>query len=102
MKILNRYVVSKYASEWKDIGIELDIDIDELNIIEKDNPGQSKMCFQKTLEKWLKITTNPTWSTLEAALTNVRRQQAGLDPVNDVYSKSSTLLGHIITHPCYA
>jgi len=89
MKTLNRYVVSKYASEWKDVGMELDIDIDELNIIEKDNLRQSKMYFQKTLEKWLKMSTNPTWSTLEAALTNVRRQQAGFDPGYDIYSKST-------------
>jgi len=87
MKDLNRYVVSKYATEWKDIGIELDVDIDELNIIEKDHPGQSKTCFQKTLEKWLKGTPNATWRTMEVALTNVRCQQAGFDPVDDVYGE---------------
>ncbi|XP_065897457.1 uncharacterized protein [Dysidea avara] len=85
MKDLNRYVISRYAAEWKDIGTELDLDIDELNIIEKDNLGQSKICFQKTLDKWLKGTANATWRTLEVALTNVRRQQSGLDPVDDIY-----------------
>ena len=87
MKDLNRYVISRYAAEWKDIGTELDLDIDELNIIEKDNLGQSKICFQKTLDKWLKGTANATWRTLEVALTNVRRQQSGLDPVDDIYGE---------------
>jgi len=90
MKDLNRYVVRKYAAEWKDIGTELDIDIDMLNIIEKDNPWQSEICFQKTLEKWLKGSTNATWRTLEVALTNVRRQKVDHGSIDYVYGKCVT------------
>ena len=81
MKDLNRYV-KKYAVDWKDIGIELGLELDVLDLVEKDHPHQSIACFQKTLDKWLKLAPNATWTTLEVALTNVRRQQLGLDPVD--------------------
>ena len=87
MKDLNRYVTSKHAAKWKDVGLELDLDLDILNNIEIDHPVNCKFCFQNTLQKWLKLGTNTTWKTLEVALTNVNRQQAGLDPVDDVYGK---------------
>ena len=84
MRDLNRYVAKKYAVDWKDIGIELELEFDVLGIIEKDNPQQSVTCFQKTLDNWLKLTPNPTWKTLEVALTNVSRQQLSLDPVDNL------------------
>ena len=89
MRDLNRYVTKRnYATDWKDIGIELGLDLDLLEIIEKDNHDKSVACFQKTLDKWLKLTPNATWKTLEVALTNVRRQQLCLDPVDDVHGKN--------------
>ena len=63
MKDLNRYV-KKYAVDWKDIGIELDLEFDVLDLIEKDHPQQSAACLQKTLDKWLKSNSNVTWKSL--------------------------------------
>ena len=92
MKDLNRYVTWKYATSWYDIGIELGLDLDVLDIIEKDHPQQSVTCFKKMLDKWLKLTVNDaTWGTLEVALTNVNRAKLGLDPVDDVYGKTCSL-----------
>ncbi|XP_065892676.1 protein NLRC3-like isoform X2 [Dysidea avara] len=90
MKDLNRYV-KKYAVDWKDIGIELGLELDVLDLVEKDHPHQSIACFQKTLDKWLKLAPNATWTTLEVALTNVRRQQLGLDPVDYVVDVKSSV-----------
>ena len=60
-----------------------------LEVIKKDNPQQSVTCFQKTLDKWLKLNTDDaTWKTLEVALTNVNRAELKLDPVDDVYGKN--------------
>ena len=86
MKDLNRYVTKKYATDWYDIGIELGLELDVLDIIENDHPLRGKTCFQKTLDKWLKLNTNDaTWRSLEVALTNVNRANLKLDPVDDVY-----------------
>ena len=92
MRDLNRYVVRKYAANWKDIGIELGLEFDVLNMIEKDNPQQSDSCLQITLDRWLRSTHNATWKTLEVVLTNVRREQLGLDPVDDVYVSSDSYI----------
>ena len=80
MRDLNRYVVKRYAANWKDVGIELSFDLDILKIIARDNE-QIEDCLQEVLNKWLKLTPNATWRTLEVALTNVRRLQLGFDPV---------------------
>ena len=37
MRDLNRYVINKHADHWKDIGLELELELDTLNIISKDN-----------------------------------------------------------------
>ena len=87
MRDLNRYA-RKYATDWYDIGIELGLELDVLNIIKKDNPQECVACFQNTLDKWLKLNTDDaTWKTLEVALTNVNRANLGLDPVDDMYGK---------------
>ena len=56
------------------------LDLDILEIIAKDNE-RIEDCLQEVLNKWLKLTPNATWRTLEVALTNVRRLQLGLNPV---------------------
>ena len=85
MRDLNRYITSKYAVDWYNIGIELGLETHVLKIIERDHPSQNATCFQKTLDKWLTSNKDDaTWSTLEVAITNVNRAQLGLDPVDDV------------------
>ena len=86
MRDLNRYVVANYATDWKDIGLELGLSFDMLESIEKDHPHLTE-AFQQTLHKWLKFTPNATWRILEIALTNVNRLHSGLDPVDDVLGK---------------
>ena len=90
MKDLNRYVTRKYTTDWYDIGIELGLELDVLNIIENDHPQKNVPCFQKTLDNWLKLNTDDTtWRALEVALTNVNRAKLGLNPVNDVCGKEA-------------
>ena len=89
MKNLNRYVTTRYATDWFDIGLELDLELDVLEIIKKDNPQQSVTCFRKTLDKWLKLNgDNATWKALEVAITNARRAILSLGRVDDVYVHS--------------
>ena len=99
MKNLNRYVTKKYAADWRDIGIELDLELYTLGIISKDNRHECVPCFQSTLDKWLKSTPDATWRMLEVAITNVTREHLGLDPVTDVYGESNNVQLMICT--CY-
>jgi len=92
---LNRYVVFSHANKWKNIGIELLLDFDELEEIDRNGMHQNVHCFQKTLNMWLKNTTCPNWNTLEVAITNVNRLESGLPPVSSVYGKD--LHSHILS-----
>ena len=87
MKDLNRYVTTKYATNWYNIGIELEVDHCVLDNIKQNNLNEIEACFQKTLDEWLKLNTDATWRTLEVAFTNVNRAKLELNPVVSVYGK---------------
>ena len=88
MRDLCRYVVNKYTNDWKSIGIELGVTWETLTTIEQDNRIHgSETCFKEMLNKWLHLNSNPTWQTLEVAITNVKRQKLGYEPVEYVYGK---------------
>lgn len=79
---LENYVIKNYAADWYSVGIELDFEYDELIEIEKSEQDNLSR-IRKVMEIWLKVRDN--WKTLEIALTNVRRRQCGLDPVETVH-----------------
>ena len=89
MKDINRYVTNKYAVDWKNIGIELDLHPDALRTIR----GSDDVCFQAMIDKWLLLARDKaTWKAIEVAITNVERQKLGLDPVDDVYGMKNTYI----------
>ena len=64
MKDINNYVVIKCAANWRQLGENLDIDEDFLNIIEKDNPNRCENCCSKMLGDWLDSNVNASWKIL--------------------------------------
>ena len=91
---LYRYVIKTHAPHWRAIGIELKLEINVLDIISRDNPLDCTACFERTLDKWLKSNPNASWDALEVAITNVRRAELGLEPVNDdVYGECVAISG---------
>ena len=80
-----RYVKSKHYANWEEIGLELNLNHAILTDIEADHPFNDRECFYYMIWKWMSIDRNPTWKTLETALTNVNRQNLSLYPVDDVY-----------------
>ena len=60
MKNLHRYVITIHAPDWKAIGLELNLKASTLEIIAADNPLKCTVCFEKTLDKWLKSTPDAT------------------------------------------
>ena len=68
------------VNSWKAIGRGLRIDSGHLEMIQKDNPGNSKECFSEMLTCWLKRNYNverfgePTW---RAVVKVVARPAAG-------------------------
>ena len=68
LKEMQRSVTLKYASQWKKIGIELEIKLEMLNIIEANNPRSVVDCCNTMLSTWLKVNPKATWNQLNEAL----------------------------------
>ena len=81
MKDLNRYVKKQFAVDWKDIALELNLNYEIIDDIEKEKSGVCEDCFSAILKEWLR--SNVTWKTLEVAIINANRINSGLDPIDD-------------------
>lgn len=66
-----RDVVWKARVKWYFIGLWLDINVDDLDVIEKKYKGDIDKCFVKCLSHWLRREDPPaTWSAMVVALTS--------------------------------
>ena len=61
----------KNATNWKQLGLNLKIDDNLLNIIERDDPHDCERCYSKMLSEWLKLTPNASWKMLCNAIENI-------------------------------
>ena len=65
---VNRSVLDA-RTKWYDIGMELKIDAETLDSIEKDNPRNCQDCLREMLKFWLRREEPiPTWGALAEAL----------------------------------
>ena len=63
------------ASDWEDIGVELEIEDSDLKQIKSDNSGDSKACLREMLRMWLsRVAPPPSWSAIVEALDNLGHQ----------------------------
>jgi len=82
MSELNKYLI-KYCGLWRAIGLKLGLKDDLLDVIENENSKQHKECFRIMLQKWLIQDVQPTWNTLELAITNAQRDDLSLDNLSE-------------------
>ena len=78
---LNKFL-TEYCKDWKEIGYKLELKDAVLDMIQDDHPTQRKR-FTAALQKWLEQATRPTWSTLELAITNARRERLGFESLKE-------------------
>ena len=55
------------VAEWYDLGLQLGVNDAELDIIQKNHPGDIKSCRRDMFRTWLK-TANPSYLQLKKAL----------------------------------
>ena len=77
MRDLNSFL-TEYCTLWRAIGLKLGLQNTLLNLIASQHPAQFRECFRVTLQYWLDQDVNATWSTLELAITNARRDELNL------------------------
>ena len=73
MKDINDYVVTKWASRWKQLGRQLSIDQNFISILQHDHGNDCVECCSRMLEAWLEqnIHDNATWEILIYAIDNL-------------------------------
>ena len=68
LNLRNVYMIAyPLASEYPDLGLFLDVDMDHISLIERNNPNRCQDCLKQILEKWLK-SGNATWKDFLKAI----------------------------------
>ena len=57
----------KVVPQWRDLGVQLEIDLDELKIVAT-NYEKEEDRFREMLSIWLRSSKNPSWKTIAEAL----------------------------------
>ena len=65
---LNRLFVKKYAINWRNIGLELNITSEDLNIVNANNPNEVQERCRGMLKVWLDIDPEASWEKLLCAV----------------------------------
>ena len=63
MRDINRYVIKKYAHDWRDIALELGFESYYIHSI-KNKHTKDHDCFYTIIERWLQSYVDPTWKSL--------------------------------------
>ena len=58
----------KYATNWREIGIQLNLSNGDLLVIEEDNSHSVKKRCNAMLSKWLEVDTSASWEKLLRAV----------------------------------
>ena len=56
------------VTEWYELGLQLEVDDAELEVIENNNRGDLKACRRNMFRAWLRITPSPSYQQLVEAL----------------------------------
>ena len=75
-------ILTDYCEHWNAIGLHLDLKRSVLKNIARDHPMEERERFRVTLDRWLEMDTDASWSTLELAITNANREKSGLDALD--------------------
>ena len=70
---LSRLCFIKFATKWSNIGLELDIDSEVLDIIDADYKNDVQKCCSIMLRKWLDSDPEASWGKLFDAVENAKR-----------------------------
>ena len=84
LKDINNTVVIKFATNWKQLGRNLKIVDNLLNIIEKNHPHDSETCCSDMLNQWLDLTPNASWKLLNRAIKKTQ------DELNEAVNKNNS------------
>ena len=68
--VLNN-VVPKWASKWRELGMQLNVDRYKMDVIEKEHPNYCKGCCIKMFSIWLDSNPAACWEDITIAMDNL-------------------------------
>jgi len=71
MRDLANHVVPRWASKWRNLGMQLKIDYHLMDNIQQDFPSDCEMCCNKMLAEWLQSNSAACWEDLIVAVDNL-------------------------------
>ena len=71
IKDIQNNVVPKCAHKWRELGIQLNVDQHQLDIVEKDHPNDCKGCCTKIFSIWLDSNSAACWEDIDTAVDEV-------------------------------
>ena len=72
MKEIRKYIVPQYCTQWKMLGILLDLWPSTLDIIAFNNFSDAESCCVEMFSKWLQTDATPTWKKLLEAIEKLK------------------------------
>ena len=84
-------------AKWKNIGIQLEMDLGTLNAIEKRHRSDPDDCLPEMLDYWLKqVSPRPSWNSLAEALESKPIGEGHLaEQIREKYCTEAQLQGHV-------
>ena len=70
-KDIHNHVVPKWASKWRQLGTQLNIDQHLMDIIEHDHPNDCESCCSKMFSEWLDSSSAASWEDIIDAVDNL-------------------------------
>ena len=75
MKDLENHVIPSVCPMWREVGIQLDLDVTILNVIDEEYTKLARKC-SRMFEEWLKQDVDASWSAVLNACTRVKENLA--------------------------
>ena len=67
----NRYIRLVVASKWHDLGVQLKLDVNKLNTIKANHPGDVEQCCTEMYQLWTQSDLQASQEKLAIALQNI-------------------------------
>ena len=68
MRDIDHHVVPKWASKWRQLGTQLNIDQHLMDNIEHDHSNDCESCCSKMFSEWLDINPTASWEDIITAV----------------------------------
>ena len=74
-EIIDYNIRNEVAVQWYDLGVQLLLDTNVLNIIRQDHSTNTETCCNEMFNRWLQADRTASWNKLIEALRNIENNQ---------------------------